>query len=189
LEPVDERGGRTFPRTGEVTTNAPTVVAVVPDDGFQLSARVRGSFGSAFDAGGLLVRTSSDHWAWLCFERTATGTPTAVTVVTRGVSDTAVGRPLSESEVWLRIGRDGAAFSFQISSQGTHWETVRLFSLPTDGAVEVGVLARSPRGEGCTVTFSDIRYVALASRPSGLRRGSSSKNRSGRSLSDAQVSD
>lgn len=141
-------------------TSAPAVVAVVPDAGFQFSARVRASLASTFDAGVLLLRTSPDHWAKLCLEQAISGAPTAVSVVTRGVSDDANGWRLASGEAWLRISRDGAAFSFHVSEDGERWELVRLFSLPAPGAIEVGLLAQSPTGEGCIVHFSEIRYVA-----------------------------
>jgi len=79
-----------------------------------------------------------------------------VSVVTRGESDDCNSVPIEGTEVWLRISRLGRAFAFHSSADGREWNMVRYFGLGDTESVEVGFLAQSPTGDGCTATFRDI---------------------------------
>ena len=156
--------------------------SVIPDAGrfvgwppagdFRLAARVRVEFGSMYDAGVLLLHAGERHWAKLCFEYSPQLRPTAVTVVTRGVSDDCNSFEVDGDTVWLRITRSGAAWAFHASTDGSWWRLLRYFALGGDPAelVRVGFLAQSPTGEGCTATFGHISFQAGA--PQNLRDGS-----------------
>ncbi len=58
-----------------------------PTGDFTLTAQVSVKFGHMCDAGVLLVHARERHWAKLCLEYSPQLRPTAVTVVTRGLSD------------------------------------------------------------------------------------------------------
>jgi len=153
-------------------SDAPRLLGT-PEGDFQLSARVRVDFAATFDAGVLAVFVDQQNWAKLCFEYTPQGTPSVVTVVTRGESDDANAFELSENTVWLRISRTGTTFAFHASNDGKWWRLVRYFGLgqsSADGSTRVGFLAQSPTGEGCQIVFDQIDYRPEA--PAGLRDGS-----------------
>lgn len=150
------------PRTGHREDSAAIEVRVVEDEAFQLSARVLPELLATFDAGVLLVRVDGDHWAKLCLEQATSGLPTAVSVVTRRLSDDANGWVLPAADAWLRISRDRETFCFHVSTDGQLWDLVRVFHLPAPGPVELGFLAQSPTGAGFTVAYSEIRYVPEA---------------------------
>jgi regulation of enolase protein 1 (concanavalin A-like superfamily) len=150
----------TSPEDGTARAGAPLLLGPVSGD-FQLSARAEPDFASAFDAGALIVREPGGDWAKLAFESSPQGTTMAVSVVTRGRSDDANGFPHDGKGLFLRIARRGGAYALHASADGTYWELVRHFTLGGDagGPVEAGFAIQSPTGEGCAVTFSEIRFA------------------------------
>jgi len=145
------------PQGGEPTLNAARLLGPIEGD-FTLSAMVTVGFAASFDAGVLLIHGGDRSWAKLCFEYSPQGQPMVVSVVTRGVSDDANSMALDAHTVWLRVARIGPAYAFHASTDGTTWLFVRHFALETEEAPQVGFLAQSPSGDGCTVTFEDIRF-------------------------------
>jgi uncharacterized protein len=147
-------------------------VGLPPAGDFTLAAQVQVEFGSVYDAGVLLLHARERHWAKLCFEYSPQLRPTAVTVVTRGVSDDCNSFEVDDDTLWLRITRSGRAWAFHASADGDWWRLLRYFALGGDAAelVRVGFLAQSPAGGGCTVTFDHIAFQPGA--PQNLRDGS-----------------
>lgn len=144
-------------------SSAPALV--FPSDGdVQLSATVAVGFQATFDAGVLFVHQTDDDWAKLCFERAPSGDTMAVSVVTRGVSDDCNGPAIVGNTLRLRVSRIGRTFAFHhalVDDPTETWHMTRLFALrDPDLPVRLGLLAQSPTGEGCSVTFSDARLVA-----------------------------
>lgn len=147
------------PRNASRTLNAVTLTGVPPEGDFTLESKVTVGFRSQFDAGVLLLWFSEDTWAKLCFERSPAGKPTVVTVVCRGIADDCNSFVVDGSSVWLRIGRQGGAFTFHASVDGQRWNLVRFFALGgADVALRLGFECQSPMGEGCDVDFSGIAF-------------------------------
>lgn len=147
------------PQGGEPHLNAPALVGGA-DSVFQLGARVAVELADTFDAGALLVWAGERLWAKLCLEYSPNREPMVVSVVTRGVSDDCNSFVVSGSEAWLRVSRVGpAAFAFHASRDGEQWELIRHFALGDGLDPEIGFTAQSPLGDGCTATFSELRYV------------------------------
>jgi hypothetical protein len=160
---VDPSGER------EPTLNGPALVGDAAGD-YVLSARVAVRFESTFDAGALMLYASETLWAKLCLELSPDAEPMIVSVVTRGASDDANGFVVRGDAVWLRIARLGPAFAFHASTDGRTWRLVRHFTLGDDVEPAVGFEAQSPTGEGCAVTFDDVRFEGVRLRE--LRDGS-----------------
>lgn len=150
---VDPSGAR------EPALNGAALVGDTPGD-YLFSARVRVRFEATFDAGVLMVHAGERTWAKLCFEYSPAKEPMVVSVVTRGTSDDANGFVVGGDEVWLRIARLERAFAFHASVDGRDWSLVRHFTLGDDVEPAVGFEAQSPTGEGCAVTFEEIRFAA-----------------------------
>jgi regulation of enolase protein 1 (concanavalin A-like superfamily) len=151
--------------------NAPTLLGTPPPGDFQLTARVTVGFRARFDAGVLLLRVDDQHWAKLCFEFSPAAEPMVVSVVTRGVSDDANAFVVPDHSVWLRVSRVDHVYAYHASTDARTWRMVRVFSLGdslTDHTV--GFEVQSPSGEGCAVTFDEIRFVRV--RLVDLRDGS-----------------
>jgi uncharacterized protein len=155
-----------------VVPDAGRFAGLPPAGDFTLAAQVRVEFASMYDAGVLLLHARERHWAKLCFEYSPQLRPTAVTVVTRGVSDDCNSFEVDGDTLWLRITRSGAAWAFHASADGSWWRLLRYFALGGDPAelVRVGFLAQSPTGQGCTATFDQISFQPGA--PKNLRDGS-----------------
>lgn len=139
--------------------DAATLLGEAPPGDFQFSARISVKFASTYDAGVLLIWFDEKHWAKLCFEAAPNLVPTVVSVVNRTVSDDANAFTVSGETVWLRISRTDGIFMFHASLDGNHWEMVRIFALDGD-TPQIGFEVQSPTGEGCEVTFDDIRFAS-----------------------------
>jgi uncharacterized protein len=140
--------------------NAATLLGTPPEGDFQLSARVTVGFQTQYDAGVLLLWVDEQCWAKFCFELSPAGEPMVVSVVTRGVSDDANAFVVPERSVWLRVSRVDRVYAYHASTDARTWRMVRVFSLG-DSVTEhkVGFEAQSPTGDGCTVTFEEIRFT------------------------------
>ena len=147
------------PNGSESQANSPRGITDPGRGDFMLSARVRVSFVSTFDAGVLLIWQNADWWAKLCFEFSLQGQPMIVSVVTRdGASDDCNSAPIQGETVYLRLARIGSTFAFHYSSDGAYWHMVRYFTLERPDQVSVGFSAQSPRGQACTASFSSISF-------------------------------
>jgi uncharacterized protein len=140
------------------------------DADFSLAARVTVAFRETFDAGVLLVYLSDRRWAKLCYEYSPQHRPTAVTVVTHGISDDSNSFETGGGPLWLRVTRSGRAWAFHASQDGAYWRLLRYFTLGEASGARVGFLAQSPHGLGCTATFDGIGFRLGA--PADLRDGS-----------------
>lgn len=163
-------GPGTPPDVG-ATLDAPTLLGLPPDGDFQFSARVTVDFTATYDAGVLLLWVDERHWGKLCFEFSPDSEPMIVSVVARGVADDANAFVVDTRTVWLRVSRIDHAFAYHASVDGRTWRMVRYFTV--DGAATattIGLEAQSPTGDGCRVTFDDIRFTR--DRLADLRDGS-----------------
>ncbi|MEV2247225.1 DUF1349 domain-containing protein [Streptomyces sp. NPDC049970] len=156
----------------EPASDAPRLLGAVPEGDFQLIARVRVGFASAFDAGVLYLHVGESDWAKLCLELSPE-LPTVCTVVTRGHSDDVNSAVVEGDTHWLRLSRIGGAFAFHASEDGERWTFVRLFTLGTErerASARVGFLVQSPTGKGCEAVFDRVAFRPTG--PGGLRDGS-----------------
>jgi uncharacterized protein len=155
----------------ESMLNAATLLGVPPAGDFQLSARVTVGFEATYDAGVLLLWIDERHWGKLCFEFSPASEPMVVSVVTRDVSDDANAFVVPGRSVWLRLSRIDRAYAYHASDDGERWRMIRFFRISESSAGDkIGFEAQSPTGDGCAVTFDDIRFVA--ERLADLRDGS-----------------
>jgi regulation of enolase protein 1 (concanavalin A-like superfamily) len=158
------------PQGAEPVLNAPGLVGDPGGSDYLLSASVSVDFAATYDAGVLLLHADDRAWAKLCFEYSPQGEAMVVSVVSREVSDDCNSFVVDGNRVWLRIARLGPAFAFHASTDGARWSFVRHFALgPGADEPAVGFAAQSPTGEGCSVTFDEIRFAAA--RLGDLRSG------------------
>lgn len=144
----------------ESLLNAATLLGLPPAGDFQFSARVSVEFQAQYDAGVLLLWIDEEHWGKFCFEFSPAAAPMVVSVVTRGVSDDANAFVVGQRSLWMRVSRIDSVYAFHASTDGKVWRLVRVFSLgPEVAEHRVGFEAQSPTGDGCTVTFDDIRFI------------------------------
>ncbi len=146
------------PATGKRTASAPFACMTLDAPSFILSAHVQLAGSATYDAGVLFVAVSDDTWAKFCLEVSPAGTPTIVSVVTRGVSDDCNSVTLAAPEVYLRVAKTGNTLAFHYSLDGSFWHMVRYFSLGELASARIGFVAQSPVGQGAHVTFSRFAY-------------------------------
>jgi len=145
------------PGSGATTRDAPALVTPVTGT-WQLSAVVSADHRATFDAGVLVIYHDDETWAKLCLERSPQGETMVVSVVTRGVSDDCNSAVIAGHSSHLRISRLERAFAFHHSDDGQGWHLARYFRLTDHESAEVGFMAQSPTGDGCTATFRDIAF-------------------------------
>ena len=122
-----------------------------------LSAQVSVNHVAMYDAGVLLVYESPQAWAKLCLELSPQGRPTVVSVVTKGISDDCNAFPVTGS-IYMRLSKLEKAYAFHVSENGAEWDLIRYFRLEDHANTQMGFLAQSPTGNGCTASFADIRF-------------------------------
>jgi uncharacterized protein len=123
-------------------------------------ARVTVGFASTFDAGVLLLWLDERRWAKLCFEFSPAREPMVVSVVCRGVSDDANAFVVSSRAVWLRVSRVDRVYAFHASLDGRAWQMIRVLVLDDETSRDkFGFDGQSPTGDGCGVTFDEIRFL------------------------------
>jgi regulation of enolase protein 1 (concanavalin A-like superfamily) len=155
----------------ESMLSAATLLGDVPEGDFQLSARVTVGFAATFDAGVLLLWLDERHWGKLCFEFSPAGESMIVSVVCRGVADDANAFTVPSRSAWLRISRIDRAYAYHASLDGKAWQMIRVFAFDDQAPrARIGFEGQSPTGDGCSVTFDEIRF--LPERLADLRDGS-----------------
>jgi regulation of enolase protein 1 (concanavalin A-like superfamily) len=161
------------PESGDAESmlNATTLLGSPPAGDFKLSARVTAGFAAQYDAGVLMIWIDQRHWAKFCFELSPAAEPMVVSVVTREVSDDANAFVVDHTSVWLRVSRIDHVYAFHASTDGRTWRLIRVFTLGDVLAEHrIGFEAQSPTGDGCVVTFDQIRFTT--DRLAELRDGS-----------------
>lgn len=152
------------PHNGEQVATAPLLLFPAPKD-FWFSAKVTVNFKSQFDAGALVLYADEQNWVKFAFESPNGKTGAIISVVTRGLSDDNTGTSVKGNSVYLEVSKTGQAMFLFFSTDGKQWNVTRAFSLGPEQSLQFGFSAQSPRGEGATVTFSDIRYQPKALGP------------------------
>jgi uncharacterized protein len=122
-----------------------------------LSAQVAVNHMATYDAGVLMVYENPLAWAKLCLELSPQGDPTVVSVVTRGVSDDC-NAFVMKPPAYFRVSILEKAYAFHTSPDGKKWNLIRYFKLEDSKNAQLGFLAQSPTGSGCTALFRDIRF-------------------------------
>ena len=132
--------------------DAPYLYLKVKGD-FVAQVHVRPSFTTTWDAGAIMVRHDSHHWAKLAYESTDLGTTAVVSVVTNSVSDDANGIDLAVPDLWLQVFRKGNVLGMHYARDGAAYRMVRVFQLLLPDEIQVGVEAQCPAGPGTSVDF------------------------------------
>jgi regulation of enolase protein 1 (concanavalin A-like superfamily) len=163
--------GGTDSEDADTLLNATTLLGTPPAGDFQFSSRVQVEFASQYDAGVLLLWIDERNWAKFCFEYSPAAQPMVVSVVTRGLSDDANAFVVDGRAIWLRVSRIDGVYAYHASTDAQTWQLIRVFNLGGDPATHrLGFEAQSPTGDGCRVTFDQLRFIP--ERLDNLRDGS-----------------
>ncbi|OXM85599.1 DUF1349 domain-containing protein [Paenibacillus rigui] len=143
------------PAGTQVKASAPFLFTKVQGD-FNISTRVHVEMKHQYDSGCLMIMSDSQNWAKLCYEFFE-GRKSILSVVTKNTSDDCIGGDLDIVNPFLRIARSGNSFAFHYSLDGLRWHLIRYFGMECGAELKVGVVAQSPIGEGCQVSFEHLR--------------------------------
>ncbi len=153
--PIPENGQLSKPQS-----DAPFYYVDVEGD-FSFSVKVTPNHRTVYDACAIMVIQDEYVWAKAAFEKSDFGTCAAVCVATNQISDDANGCNIEQPYVWLKICRVGDVFSAHYSLDGVTYNMVRLFHLPAEKSIKVGIEAQCPAGEGGMRMFSDLKLEKI----------------------------
>ena len=134
---------------------APVLYTNVEGD-FVMRAKVTPSLDTQYDAAGLMVIQDDTMWAKAVYEKTDFGTNAIVCVVTDRISDDANGCNIDQDSIWLQMARIDNTFVVHYSLDGETYYLVRIFTLPVDKEVKVGLVAQCPEGKGNYHRFGEV---------------------------------
>lgn len=123
---------------------------------FTVEVKITGHYRVLYDQAGVMVR--EDETTWLkCGIEFVEESQNVSAVVTRDFSDWSV-IPLLQppASLWLRVQRRAEAIEIQYSLDGRQYQMLRLAYLTRNETVQVGLMAASPQGDGCEITFEEF---------------------------------
>lgn len=137
-----------------------------------LQRTVRGDFtawtrisvdGAAFgDAGGIALH-GPEGWLKVCVERVKAGGWAVVTVLSRPVSDEALGPALAGPEAELLVTREGPRQAvFFREAPEDDWRFVRTFFGFSEPELRLGLFVQAPFTPSASAVFAPVRFRATA---------------------------
>ncbi|MBC8570470.1 DUF1349 domain-containing protein [Zongyangia hominis] len=109
-----------------------------------------------YDGAGIILYDDERHWVKGCSEVVDNGRSAAISVVTNGVSDDAIGPYVDRESIWLQVARKGEDFAVHFSLDGETFDLIRFCHVPMGRTVKAGLVAQAPLGEGGPRDFSQI---------------------------------
>ena len=128
---------------------------------FTAQVSFSGDYSEEFDQAGLMLRLDAQNWLKTGIEYVEERQCLSA-VVTRDYSDWSLTPLLSRpAGLTLRLSRQGTAVRIEYSSNGVHYEMLRLAYMPARETVQVGVMLCSPKRAGFTAHFEDFEVSKL----------------------------
>jgi uncharacterized protein len=126
---------------------------------FTAQVKITGQYQVLYDQAGLMVRENETTWL-KCGIEYVEDVQNVSAVVTRDFSDWSV-VPLVQppTSLWLYIQRRAEAIEIQYSLDGDRYQMLRLTYLSNTPTLQVGIMAASPQGEGCDITFEGFKIT------------------------------
>lgn len=141
---------------GEVVHSASIYYQEVEGD-CVIQAKAAMSPHNKYDGAGLILYGDERHWVKGCLEVVDNGRTAAISVVTNGVSDDAIGPYVDRESIWLKIARKGNDFATFFSLDGKSFDLIRFCHVPMGQKIKAGLVAQAPLGEGGNRDFSEIQ--------------------------------
>jgi regulation of enolase protein 1 (concanavalin A-like superfamily) len=130
---------------------------------FVLTTKVTSRPQHQYDQAGLMVRVSPACWLKTSVEFEPEGANRLGAVVTNGQYSDWSTQPIAKQvqTVWFRVRAEGHDFIVESSTDGQHWEQIRMARLHDRGAVAsvaCGLYACSPKQAGYEAEFSFLQF-------------------------------
>lgn len=145
------------PSGNSVRLSAPFLYTLVSGN-FTMVTRVSVEMNNPYDSGCLMIMTDARRWAKLCIEY-YNNKPSIVSVVTNNYSDDCVSCKVESRNPYLRVTRAANCFTFSYSEDGHSWDMIRYFGLECPQEIKLGLVAQSPIGESCRMTFDEFNVT------------------------------
>lgn len=139
---------------------APFLFALAQDD-FEVTTRLRVEMKDRGDAGCLVIMANPTNWARLSLQLNDEHATMMSTVTRDGLSDDSTSMYVSVDDPTLRMTKADGRVQFSFSENGQTWSHIRTFGFPESPSYRIGVMAQSPEGEGCEVTFDMLSVTPL----------------------------
>jgi uncharacterized protein len=144
---------------GNYYVNTAPKVLFTPDSNFVLSAKISPTFQTMYDGGAIMIYSDEGNWAKLLFERHEDGSIGLGSSIVRDKrGDDSYHLTFKDPQVYVKLARSEMIFNFYYSTDGKQWKLLRTFPYKQFSNLRIGFYAQSPKGQSCTVLFSDIRY-------------------------------
>lgn len=146
---------------GKLSNNTAPILLTEIDNKqpFTFMAKVTPTFLKMYDAGTLYIYVKEDLWLKLAMEMDERSKTRIVSVRTIGTSDDNDHDVIEQKGVYLKISSDTKTVGFYYSLDKKEWQLIRLFKNDYPAAIQVGISAQSPLGEGNKAVFEDISLV------------------------------
>ncbi|MFD2117865.1 DUF1349 domain-containing protein [Paenibacillus yanchengensis] len=147
---------------GQHFANSAPFLYLELDQSFELTTELTVNMKEKYDSGCLMIMIDANNWAKLCYEFNGKHA-SIVTVVTRdGVSDDCYSEQVYSDHPFLKMTSNNKVIHFYFSEDGIDWTMIRYFALPSkQQAVKAGVVAQSPQGPGCHMTFCQLQLETV----------------------------
>lgn len=144
---------------GNYYVNTAPKILFTPDSNFIFSGKIKPDFKNLYDGGAILLYSDEENWAKLLFEKNDDGSlGLGSSLVENRLGDDSYHIALPVNEVYVKLARSGDIFNFYYAPDGKNWKLLRTFPYHQFNNLRIGFYAQSPKGESCTVEFSDIQY-------------------------------
>lgn len=128
---------------------------------FTASVKVTAKYGALYDQAGMMLRLNDTTWV-KCGVELVEGIQYAGVVVTRDFSDwSTLPLPDNPASMWFRLSRYEEAVEVDFSRDGKDYHMLRQAYFSEEAALQVGVMACAPTGEGFLATLEDFQVKAL----------------------------
>lgn len=140
-------------------TDGNCYVAEVESDAC-FTVKVTMNYINEFDQAGVMVYINDNNFAKLCVENQLKTKNKLGSVVCKDQrSDWATQVFGDEKEIWFRVSKRGINYLFESSLDGEAFHQMRLFDIPVEGKVSIGVFGASPLGDGFTAEFEHAAFT------------------------------
>lgn len=124
---------------------------------FIAKVKVSGKYQELYDQAGLMVRLNKENWL-KCGIELVEGVQQVSAVVTRDYSDwSIVPMPSNPASIWLQVTRKDSAIEIHYSIDNKQYTMLRMAYLTSVETVEVGIMCASPKGQGFTTVFAELK--------------------------------
>jgi uncharacterized protein len=144
---------------GNYYVNKVPKILFKPDSNFIFSASIKPDFKNVYDGGAILLYSDEGNWAKLLFEKHDNGTlGLGASLVKEKRGDDSYHTTITGNEVFVKVVKSDKIFCFYYSPDGKNWSLLRTLPYEKLQNLRIGFYAQSPKGPGCTVAFSNIKY-------------------------------